>query len=158
MNLQNCTNEQLMTMLHNVINHSDKATANARKTQLFSVWELRNKAFCAGQSIETISGDGVLSAFRYRVGDGGITKASKRHMILDHIIEAPIPPVVDREYTLKWGQPNSPKRKKRLIRTLKGLVSGIAKRTAHNQDSLSRAKSHWLEDIAYLEKSSLANY
>lgn len=151
MPMYNHSNEQLMTMLHNIMNHSDRAQANAKKVQLYAVWELRNEAFCSGKNIETLPADGVLSAFRYKVGDGGITNAAKRQLILDYILEAPIPPIVDREYTMKWGEPNSPKRKKQLIRTLKGFVSGV-KRRNYSRDQFLRAKTHWEEDIAYLEK------
>ena len=158
MPLQNQSNEQLMKMLHNIIGHDDRARAYAKKMQLYNIWELRNKAFCSGQNVEVMSGDGLLSAFRYNVGDGGITQASKRQLILDHILEAPIPPLVNKEYTEKWGKPNSPERKRRLIRTLKGFVSGVYKRTAYNQITLSRAKSHWQEDIDYLEKHSLSSH
>jgi len=156
MPLYNRTNEQLMTMLHNVMNHSDRAKADARKIQLYNVWKLRNEAFCSGERVNLMPGDGVLSAFRYRVGDGGITRASKRQLILDYILEAPIPPIVDREYTKKWGQPNSFTRMNKLIRTLKGLVAGVNNKQAYNQDSFARAKSHWEQDIAYLENLSLS--
>ncbi len=155
-NLHMRTNEQLMTMLHNIMAHRDRSRAEAAKRHLYNEWERRNQVFCSGQNMSLMDGDGVLSAFRYHVGDSGITNATKRQLILDHILEAPIPPVVDRKYTMKWGNPNSPERKKRLIRTLKGLVSGVNKKTSYNQDSLSRAKSHWQEDIAYLEKLSFS--
>ncbi len=153
MPIHNHSNDQLMTMLHNIMNHNNRAEADVKKIQLYSVWELRNQAFCSGKNIKTITADGVLSAFRYKVGDGGIANAAKRQLILDHILEAPIPPTVDMEYTMKWGEPKSTERKNQLIRTLKGLISGVNKRN-YSRDKFLRAKAHWEEDLTYLEEQS----
>ena len=150
MNVQHHTNESLMTMLHNAINHPNKAKAELTKTQVYAEWKKRNELFCSGSDVEIMPGEGLLSAFRYRVGDGGVTNASKRQQILNHVLDAPVPPLVDRQYTKKWGSPNSRKRKSTLLQTIKRLASGAGKRTS-TQASYSRARSHWEADMMYLE-------
>lgn len=150
-NLHNHSNEQLMVMLHNIMKHGSSAAADTRKAALYQEWATRNQCFCSGQDTHVMAGDGVLSAFGYRVGDNGITRAAKRQLILDHVLEAPIPPLVSKDYTKKWGRPNTTNRKETLLRTLKGLVSGVNKRRAYMRDSYARAKSHWEQDIEYIQ-------
>ncbi len=151
LNLQNRSNQQLMVMLHNIMQHQDRAAAETRKKILYQELANRNRAFCSGQDIDVMPSDGALSAFGYHVGDGGITRAEKRQLILKCVLEAPIPPVVDRDYTQSWGLPNSVSRKEKLLRTLKGLASGVKSRRAYTHDSYARALSHWEQDIKYVQ-------
>jgi len=67
------------------------------------------------------------------------------------LLEAPMPPVVDRDYTQSWGLPNSVSRKEKLLRTLKGLASGVRNRGAYAYDRYARALSHWEQDIKYVQ-------
>jgi len=150
LNLQDKTNEQLMNLLHNIIECSHEDEAKEAKVYLYQEWLKRNKSFISGRKTSLMRADGVLSAFRYRVGDGGVTDDGKRHRILDHVLEAPIPPILSADYTKKWGAPNSHARKKALLRTLYGFVSGVNHKSEHSQDRLGRAKSHWQQDIAYV--------
>ena len=151
MPLENRTNQQLMTMLHNTISHEDRPRALAAKNRIYAVWAQRNQKFLSGEEVEMMDADGVLSAFGYHVGDNGITNATKRHVILNHVLEAPIPPIKDKEYTIKWGRPQSIRRAKTLVSTLYGLVQSVRRRNAYNQTQYQRAMTHWQEDIAYLE-------
>lgn len=149
-NLQDKTNEQLMTLLHNIMRHSNEDRARIAKEKLYTEWHKRNKAFTSGRATSVMAAEGVLSAFRYHVGDGGVTDDKKRQQILDHVLEAPIPPIVSEDYTKKWGAPNSHARKKTLLRTLHGFISGVNHRGEYSRDRLGRAKSHWQQDIAYV--------
>ena len=151
LNLQNRSNQQLMVMLHNIMQHQDRAAAETRKKVLYQELANRNRAFCSGQDIDVMPSDGALSAFGYHVGDSGITRAEKRKLILKCVLEAPIPPVVDRDYTQSWGLPNSVSRKEKLLRTLKGLASGVKNRGAYAHDSYARALSHCEQDIEYVQ-------
>ena len=76
MPLENRTNQQLMTMLHNTISHEDRARALAAKNRIYAVWAQRNQKFISGEEVEMMDADGVLSAFGYHVGDNGITNAT----------------------------------------------------------------------------------
>jgi hypothetical protein len=145
LNLQNRSNQQLMVMLHNIMQHQDRTAAETRKKVLYQELANRNRAFCSGQDIDVMPSDGALSAFGYHVG------AEKRKLILKCVLEAPIPPVVNRDYTQSWGLPNSVSRKEKLLRTLKGLASGVKNRGAYAHDSYARALSHWEQDIEYVQ-------
>ena len=151
MNLQNRSSQELMVMLHNIMRAQDTDAAKTRKKILYQELANRNRALCSGQNIDVMPSDGALSAFGYHVGDRGITKAEQRQLILTYLLEAPMPPVVDREYTKSWGSPNSLSRKEKLLKTLKGLASGAKKRRAHERDSYERALSHWEQDIKYVQ-------
>ena len=150
MPFRNKSDRDLMKLLHNAINHPDKERAMAAKQQVYSEWARRNHLLCTGADIPITFCDGVLKAFGYGVGDDGITRAAKRHVILDHVLEAPIPPVMDVSYTREWGEPNSTKRRTKLLRTLKGLISGRERMKSYHQSSYSRAIGQWQEDLNYL--------
>ena len=150
MEFKHFANEDLMTLLHNAINHPNKERAKRVKESVYAVWKKRNQQFCSGKTVKLMQNEGVLSAFRYKVGDGGITSALKRQEILDHLLEAPIPPLVDREYTKKWGAPNTQKRKSTLFQTIKSLAAGARNRT-NTQAAYSRARNHWEADMSYLK-------
>lgn len=139
-----------MKLLHNIINHHDKERAMAAKHELYAEWSRRNQLLCAGTDITIAFHDGVLKAFGYGVGDDGITSASKRQVILEHVLEAPIPPVQNVGYTREWGTPNSTKRKTKLLNALKGLISGRERMKSYYQSSYARAIGQWQEDLNYL--------
>ena len=151
MNLQNRSSQELMVMLHNIMRAQNTAAAKTRKKILYQELANRNRALCSGKNIDVMPSDGALSAFGYHVGDGGITRSEQRQLILTYLLEAPMPPVVDRDYTESWGFPSSISRKEKLLRTLKGLASGAKKRRAHGRVSYERALSHWEQDIKYVQ-------
>ena len=151
MNLQNRSSQELMVMLHNIMRAQDTDAAKTRKKILYQELANRNRALCSGKNIDVMPSDGALSAFGYHVGDGGITRAEQRQLILTYLLEAPMPPVVDRDYTQSWGLPNSVSRKEKLLRTLKGLASGVRNRGAYAYDRYARALSHWEQDIKYVQ-------
>ena len=143
MNLQNRSSQELMVMLHNIMRAQDTAAAKTRKKILYQELANRNRALCSGKNIDVMPSDGALSAFGYHVGDGGITRAEQRQLILTYLLEAPMPPVVDRDYTQSWGLPNSSiSRKEKLLRTLKGLASGVKNRGAYGR-TISYARGHY---------------
>ena len=155
MPLEHKTSEDLMKMLHNIIRRQNESVAQEKKVILYNEWSNRNESFLNGRNIKIMSADGVLSAFGYRVGDGGVTKASRRQSILKHIMEAPIPPIVSVEYTKAWGKPNTSLRKKKLLKTLKGFIYGVKQRSSYAQHSYERAVSHWKQDLDYIQGISV---
>ena len=106
--------------------------------------------FVQTQKFQSFFSDGVLKAFRYGVGDSGISNETERRQILDHVLEAPIPPVKDKSYTLEWGKPRSLKRKEKLIRTLRGLIAAKERMTSYHRSSFNRAIHQWKDDLRYL--------
>ena len=150
MSLKTKNDKELMTLLHNAINYPDQEKGMAAKRRVYAEWDRRNRLFCGGSNIPITFRDGVLKAFGYGVGDDGITRAAKRHVILDHVLEVPIPPVKDKWYTLEWGQPNSNKRKAKLLTTLKGLINSRESMASYHQPSYSRAISQWKDDLNYI--------
>ena len=152
MSLQNKTDKQLMNLLHNTMTHPDRDRANAAKNAVYEIWSKRNTRFSRGLETRVMPWDGVLSAFGYHVGDSGISSSRKRQSILEHILEAPIPPVKDPAYPREWGKPMSKARKTKLKNALKGLHYGCSQRSDNDQLSYSRAMSHWQSDLEYLER------
>ena len=120
------------------------------KQEIYAIWEARNKQLCSGSTISIVFSGGVLKAFRYGVGDSGISNETERRQILDHVLEAPIPPVKDKSYTLEWGKPRSLKRKEKLIRTLRGLIAAKERMTSYHKSSFNRAVQQWKDDLSYL--------
>ena len=150
MNLDKKDDNQLMTLFHNARNHADRVRANKIKQEIYAIWEARNKQLCSDSKISIVFSDGVLKAFRYGVGDSGISNETERRQILDHVLEAPIPPVKDKSYTLEWGKPRSLKRKEKLIRTLRGLIAAKERMTSYHRSSFNRAIHQWKDDLRYL--------
>ena len=150
MSLHKKTDKELMNLLHNTMIHPDRDRAEAKKSEVYKVWSWRNKSFSSGHKLPTMPWDGVLSAFGYRVGDHGISSASRRQLILNHIIEAPIPPVKNPQYLRDWGLPSSIKRKRKLKNTLKALYKGTSKRSTNRDISYEKAIKHWKEDLDYV--------
>lgn len=152
MPLHSKTDKELMVLLHNTMNHSDRERANAKKDEVYKIWSFRNKLFTSGKKINAHPWDGVLSAFGYHVGDNGINETEKRHKILNHVLEAPIPPVRDPSYVKEWGKPNSRKRIIKLERTLIGLYKGFSKIRTNRQISYERAINQWKLDLQYIRE------
>jgi hypothetical protein len=92
--------------------------------------------------------NGMLSALGYRVTNTARLTDDQRHWLLDAIIAAELPPVADREYVAAWGSPLSATRLEKMLHCLRGLAS-----MALNIPAMHRARSRWLEDAAYLERT-----
>ena len=145
------SNKELMVFLHNVSNNvkpSQLERAAELKKAIYAEWSVRNKDFLAGRAVEMMQADGVLSAFGYRVGDTGVSKQRARLAILALVLEAPIPPIVDPEYTREWGLPKSEARIQKLTRTLKGLINGVERRSSNSRVAYARALTQWQSDLA----------
>ena len=155
MPLHSRTDKELMTLLHNTMNHCDQKRALDKKREVYKIWSFRNELFTSGTRLNVHPWDGVLSAFGYHVGDNGINDTKKRHKILDHVLEAPIPPVRDPAYVKEWGKPNSRKRIRKLERTLIGLYKGFSKIKTNRQISYERAINQWKMDLQYIRQFSI---
>jgi len=92
--------------------------------------------------------NGMLSALGYRVTNTARLSDDQRHWLLDAIIAAALPPVADQEYVAAWGAPLSATRLEKMLHCLRGLAS-----MALNVPTMQRARSRWLEDAAYLERT-----
>ena len=157
MDLSNKACEELIVLLENTINvlnnpRSDQSRINKAfflKDKVFQEFSSRTNELRRNMRHPVMKADGVLSAFNYHVGDGGITCAKKRLEILKLIIESPIPPIKDIQYVEKWGEPRTAKRLKVLQRTLDGFIHYFSRNT--NAFQFRRAISHWEHDLRAIE-------
>lgn len=92
--------------------------------------------------------NGMLSALGYRVTNTARLTDEQRHWLLDAIVAAELPPVSDSEYVQSWGLPLSAQRLEKMLHCLRGLAS-----MALNIRSMQQARTRWLVDATYLERT-----
>ena len=157
LNYGNKTDAQLLVLLKNCHERFDRNPSKAEKiiSSINIEFKRRQKIACSVPYLFTIRQIGVLKAFGYEVGDGGVTDDKERKFILDVVVNSEIPPIDQGSPTelnrliKSWGDPQSRLRIRRLINKLEHYVHEYGN-YRYNQ----RARSHWLQDIDYLESKA----
>ena len=108
-------------------------------------WQLRLNDFKKGSYKADSPEQGVLKTIGYKVGNEGLSK-SKRHFLLDYIIEEVLPPVGSPAHMAEWGVPKSKTRYKKLHRVIRVLASG-----AISMGNMDKAAAEWEDDLGYIE-------
>lgn len=145
------TDSELMKLLQNADQHTNKKRGDEAKFWIFKTWEHRGRLFQEGSIEVSLAADGVLSAFGYRVGDFGIKDPCERQRILNLILEANLPPVREPAYVSEWGLPRSSIRKRKLVKVLLGLKYGASRTSGNHLAARQNAISAWQSDIQYLQ-------
>jgi len=156
-NYGNRTDVELLVLLKNCHERFDSNPSRAEEiiSLVNKEFKRRQKVACSVPYLFSIRQIGVLKAFGYEVGDGGITDYEKRKFILDVVVNSEIPPIDQgspgefKRLIKSWGDPQSRLRIRRLINKLERYVHDYGN-YKHNK----RARSHWLQDIAYLEANA----
>ena len=91
----------------------------------------------------------MLSLLGYHVGETLPLRPTLRESILEYVFEHHLPPVGDVAYFGEWGEPQSPRRLRKLANTLASLT-----RNAKRRDPLrfSRAIDEWEDDLTLLHE------
>jgi len=88
---------------------------------------------------------GVLAICGYHVGNLGENKV-KRRIILEFIMHNELPKISNPNYMNEWGLPNSTKRLKKLITSLRAFIDD-KKKFGHKMDKAIR---EWEEDLKFI--------
>ena len=162
LNYGNKTDAQLLVLLKNCHERFDNNPSKAENiiSLVNEEFKRRQKVACSVPYLFTIRQVGVLKAFGYEVGDGGVFDDKKREFILDIVVNSEIPPIdqgspIEFKRVVKsWAEPKTRVRIRRLINKLEHYVHEYGN-YRYNQ----RARNHWLRDIEYLEtKASNDSY
>ena len=94
-------------------------------------------------------GEGLMSTMGYRVGDTQGIRVEYRRMIIQNVLEGPIPFVDSPAYMREWGQDKSIQRYKKLKRFLSSEIHSPLQKNNY------RAISEWKEDLIWLEKKGI---
>jgi len=156
-NYRNKTDAKLLVLLKNCHERFDTDPSKAEKiiSSVNDEFRRRQKLAWSVPYLFTIRQVGVLKAFGYEVGDGGVTDNRKRMSILDVVVNSEIPPIDQgspaefKRLIQSWGDPKSRLRIRRLINKLEHYVHDYG-----SYKNNKRARSHWLQDIDYLESKA----
>ena len=94
-------------------------------------------------------GEGLMSTMGYRVGDTQGIRVEYRRMIMQDVLEGPIPFVDSPVYMREWGQDKSIQRYKKLKRFLSSEIHSPLQKNNY------RAISEWKEDLIWLEENGI---
>jgi hypothetical protein len=94
--------------------------------------------------------EGLLGFFGYHVGRRAKLSSKARQTILSAIYRRPAPPVFPRNYRDEWGDPGTPKRLERMVRTIMGFIREPKWR---NDPHMEDAIAEWKEDLVYLRQA-----
>jgi len=98
--------------------------------------------------------DGILSFLGYHVGETQRTPREIRWRILEYAFECHLPPLNDLDHYLKWGEPRTAPRLKKLANTLAAFTQN-AKRRA--DPSYTTAIDDWEGDLVFLHEKYYVN-
>ncbi len=90
---------------------------------------------------------GMLAALGYRVGQMEGRPPRVRREILKHVLEGELPMVHSASYTDEWGEPQSFKRYRKVVRFLQNNIESNQKKP-----NMKLAVKHWSEDLVWVEQ------
>jgi hypothetical protein len=141
--------EQLYQLFQNAI-RSESCDADTVIKAVELEWESRRQRARSGKYKAARPEKGMLSALGYHVGHSHGVPAAIRHRILRHLLEGELPLVQSPAYTDEWGEPKSPTRYGKLIRTLESLANDPR---LDAQLNMEKAIIEWREDIDWVKQN-----
>jgi len=143
----------LLNVLHSLEENKEVEEAKKIRDNISDEWGRRNTELILANNDkegyiideDKEKGTGMLTAFRYHVGQEGLN-VQKRRSILDYILNYNLPPVRSKKYMKDWHLPGTLVRHKRLIRSLRPLINRAKKKR------MTVALSAWTSDEEYLKK------